>query len=387
MKNRRILIVTGIYPPDIGGPASYTAAIAQRFSSDVPVTVVTYSSAWNVPDDSRLSFRVIRIWRKWPWFFRHAFYGLNVFFQASKHDTLYALSMLNGGIVSLVSGWVWHKKVFVRVPGDYAWQIAVEKGKTGLLIDDFQKARHSGWIGFLAFLEKAICRRADGVIVPSQYLAALVRGWGVPQERIHVIYNGVTLRPAGVSKEEARRQIGISGNIVLSAGRLVSWKGFRMLIKIMPQLLALNQFCRLVIVGEGPDFKALQAMVRNLNMDRKVYLVGAKTPSELAVYLAASDMFVLNTGYEGFSHQILEAMICGVPVVSTAVGGNRELIRQGENGFLVKYNDEFNLIEAVKSIWQVDELRERFIHEGKITAERFDVQTMCVQTMDILTHA
>ncbi|MEK7121162.1 MAG: glycosyltransferase family 4 protein, partial [Patescibacteria group bacterium] len=164
------------------------------------------------------------------------------------------------------------------------------------------------------------------------------------------------------------------------------WKGFRMLIKIMPRLSEISQLFRLVIVGDGPDKKMLESMVKNLGLERKVYLVGRKSQAELAIYMAAADMFVLNSGYEGFSHQILEAMMAGIPVIATAVGGNKEVIRQGENGFMVKYQDEFNLVEAIKSLWQNPELREEFKKEGKKTAEQFSSEKMFNQTIKVLTN-
>ena len=157
-----------------------------------------------------------------------------------------------------------------------------------------------------------------------------------------------------------------------------------MLIKIMPQLTAINQFFCLVIVGSGPDQKTLEAMVKNLRLSRKVFLVGQKTREELALYLAAAEMFVLDTGYEGFSHQILEVMSAGVPVITTAVGGNKEIIRQGENGFMVKYNDEFNLIEAIKTLWQMKDLREEFIKNGKKTIHDFSYEKMFKETVELL---
>jgi len=95
-------------------------------------------------------------------------------------------------------------------------------------------------------------------------------------------------------------------------------------------------------------------------------------------------MFVLNSGYEGFSHQILEAMTAGIPIITTAVGGNKEVIRQGENGFMVKYQDEFNLVEAIKSLWQNPELREEFKKEGKKTADKFSSEKMFEETVKVL---
>ncbi len=125
-------------------------------------------------------------------------------------------------------------------------------------------------------------------------------------------------------------------------------------------------------------------MLKNLNLDKKVYLIGRKTKEELAVFMAAADIFVLNTGYEGFSHQILEAMSARMPVITTTACGNPEVVRQGENGFMVKYNDEFNLIEAIKTLWQTPELRKRFIEEGKKTAQYFSQEKMIEETIKTL---
>ena len=385
-KNPKILIVTGIYPPDIGGPASYARTLAQRLSKDCEVKIITYSSVRKYDQDKNYLFPVKRVWKKIPWFLRHAIYATKVFCACKNNDVIYSLSTLNGAIPCLVGARFFKKKFYLRIAGDYAWQVAVEKNKTGLLIDDFQKAKKTGWISFLHKVQVWACKSAYEVIVPSQYLADIVADWGISKEKIKVIYNGVDFRSSDISKEDAKKKIGIYGDIILSAGRLVSWKGFRMLIKIMPRLSEISQLFRLVIVGDGPDQKMLGSMVRNLGLERKVYLVGRKTQEELATYLAAADMFALNTGYEGFSHQILEAMTAGVPVITTAVGGNKEVIRQGENGFMIKYQDEFNLIEAVKSLWQNPELQEEFKKEGKKTAEHFSSEKMFEETVKILTQ-
>lgn len=384
MKIKRILIVTGIYPPDIGGPASYARTLAQRLSKDHKVRVVTYSSVRKYDQDKNYQFTVTRVWKKNFWFFRHASYGLKVFFACKNSDTVYSLSSLNGAIASLAGARFFKKKFYLRIAGDYAWQVAIEKNKSSLLIDDFQKSKKTGWIGFLHKIQVRACKNADEIIVPSKYLAGIVRGWGISADKIKVIYNGVDFRPSDLTKEEAKKQIGIFGDLIVSSGRLVPWKGFRMLIKIMPRLLEISQLFRLVIIGDGPDQKTLESMVKNLGLEIKVYVVGRKSQEELAVYLAASDMFVLNTGYEGFSHQILEVMIAGVPVITTAVGGNKEIIHQGENGFLVKYQDEFNLVEAVKSLSQNPELQEEFKKEGKKTAEHFSSEKMLSETIKFL---
>ena len=384
---KRILITTGIFAPDIGGPASYVRALGQRLSAqDVQISVLAYSSVRSWKGDQDLPFAVHRIWKGIPWGIRHVLFFIRLLLLARSVDGILTLNATSAGFQTAVAARLMRKPFVVRVVGDYAWEIAVQTGKTFLLINDFQKSPKSGRIGRLDRIQKWVCRWASAIIVPSEYLAGLVQGWGIPKEKIQVIYNGVDLPKVDVAKEEARRQIGISGNIILSAGRLVPWKGFRMLIKLMPQLLQVNQFFRLVIVGDGPDMKMLQSVVHNLGLERKVYLVGRKTLAEVALFYAASDIFVLNTGYEGFSHQILEAMQAGVPVITTTVGGNREVVTQGENGFLVRYNDEFNLVEAIKALWKQEDLREHLIASAKDTVAHFSIEKMFEQTVTLLNQ-
>jgi glycosyltransferase involved in cell wall biosynthesis len=154
----------------------------------------------------------------------------------------------------------------------------------------------------------------------------------------------------------------------------------------MPQLLELNQFFRLVIVGDGPDRAILEMMIKNYGLEKKVFLVGSKTKDELAVFLAASDMLVLNTGYEGFSHQILEAMTADVPVITTSVGGNLEIMKHGENGLLVEYNDEFDLVETIKMLLDKPELQRKLTNRAKKILGQFSSEIMLKRTLEILNQ-
>jgi glycosyltransferase involved in cell wall biosynthesis len=381
---KKLLLATGIFAPNIGGPASYTKTIGEKLARAYTVTVITYSSVWRHAPDASMPFRVVRVWSKWPWPLRHLLYTVKMLLLSRQHDFILAMNAVNAGPIAVLASRFLKKPYVVKIVGDRAWESAIQKGSTNLLINDFQKVPKKGWIGIIHRMQVRTALSAQRVIVPSQYLAGIVEGWGINRNKIQVIYNGSAFKPADITKEEARKQIGVTGNILVSVGRMAPWKGFRMLIKIMPQLLNVNQFFRLVIVGNGPEMPVLQSMVRNLNLDRKVSLVGKKTPQELAIYLAAADLFVLNTGYEGFSHQVLEAMVAGVPVITTAVGGNREIIHQGDNGFLVKYNDEFNLVEAIKTLWNMPDLREKFIQEGYETVQEFSQERMERETIELI---
>lgn len=386
--NKKITIAAGSFWPEIGGPASYLKSILPELKeAGFDINVVTRSKKRKYPEDKDLPYKIYRLkdWSGKP--FNYLRYFLKLLNEAKKSDLIYAQGAVSSGYPAYWVNKFLKKKFVVKITGDYAWeQYSLENEIIDVL--NFQNKKILGKFGALRKIQIKVCRAADKVIVPSEFLARVVGYWGVKGENVEVIYNGADFKPldppAGGEKEKARREIGISGNIILSIGRLVPWKGFKMLIKIMPELLKDNQFVRLVIVGDGPEMEGLETMKNNMGLNNKVYLVGKKPQEELKKYLATADMFVLNTAYEGFSHQLLEAMAAGVPVITTNAGGNPELIKQGENGFMVKYNDEFNLTEAIKAVFEHQDIREKFIEEGKKTAERFTVKKMAEETIELM---
>ena len=381
--NKKITIAAGSLWPEIGGPASYVKSILPKLMEDgFNIDLVTRSKKRKYPEDASFKYKVYRIKDMPGKPLNYLRFFSKLLKKARSSNIIYAQGPVSSGYPAY---WVnkFLKKIFVvKITGDYAWERYSLKNE---IIDtlDFQNKKIYGKFNTLRKIQMKVCQSADKVIVPSKFLAKLIRYWGVKDENIEVIYNGTDFKPLGIEKEKARREIGISGNIILSIGRLVPWKGFKMLIKIIPELLKDNQFVRIVIVGDGPEMEGLETIKNNMGLNNKVYLVGKKSQEELKTYLAAADMFVLNTAYEGFSHQILEAMAAGVPVITTNAGGNPELIKQGENGFMVKYNDELNLTEAIKALFEHEDIRKKFIEEGKKTTEKFTVQKMADETIEL----
>jgi hypothetical protein len=104
---KSILITTGIFAPDIGGPASYAKALATRLSSQgVAVTVVAYSSVARHGDDAALPFRVRRVWTKLPWGLRHALFFLRVVFAARRSDGILTLNAVSAGVPAACVSWL-----------------------------------------------------------------------------------------------------------------------------------------------------------------------------------------------------------------------------------------------------------------------------------------
>jgi teichuronic acid biosynthesis glycosyltransferase TuaC len=207
--------------------------------------------------------------------------------------------------------------------------------------------------GVATALKRAIIG-ADQLITVSSALQRLAIEQGADPARVQVIGNGVDLkRFTALPRAASRGQLGLPADaeVLVSVGMLSEGKGFHRVIECMPGLLATHPALRLMIVGgAGPagDMGAeLKRMVRTLDLDNRVHFLGAVPPDRVNVALSAADVFVLATSYEGWANVFLEAMACGLPVVTTNVGGNPQVVNAPSLGCLVPVGDSRRLQEAI----------------------------------------
>ncbi len=226
---------------------------------------------------------------------------------------------------------------------------------------------------------------AKKIIVPSQYLKNVVLLWGVDRERIAVIYNAYEGARAPLSKESARTRAGIFGTAIVSIGRLVPWKGFAGLIEILPSLARRISNVALFIAGSGPMGEELRLRARALGVTERVRFLGTVPPEEISYLLRGGDIFVLNSAYEGFSHTLLEAMAEGIPVVTTSVGGNPELVESEKSGILVSYNDKDALGDAIVKLVENPSLRHNLAVGANKRLQLFSKEGM-LETTSALIH-
>jgi glycosyltransferase involved in cell wall biosynthesis len=215
-----------------------------------------------------------------------------------------------------------------------------------------------------------VCR-ADAVIVPSQYLAGAVAGWGMAANKIVVIYNAVE---AG---SPVRAVIPLSTRVnIVTAGRLIALKQIDHLI----ESLADCSDTGLVIVGEGPERARLEDLVRSRKLTHRVHFAGQRSQQETLSLMAGCDLFVLNSTHEGFPHVLLEAMCAGLPVLATAAGGTPELVRDGENGVLIAPNANGSLSKTLMKLVNSSEERQRLAVGAQETTQRFRPPAMIEAT-------
>jgi teichuronic acid biosynthesis glycosyltransferase TuaC len=197
-------------------------------------------------------------------------------------------------------------------------------------------------------------KAASWVFSVSDSLRRLAIELGAAVEKTEVVGNGVdTTRFHPVDRAAARSRYGIPENahVLVSVGALVERKGMHRVIDCLPALIKRHADLHYVIVGggspEGDNRAELTAQVARLGLADRVHFLGALPPEELKWPLSASDVFVLATRNEGWANVFLEAMACGLPVVTTDVGGNAEVVCRDELGTIVPYGDAAALQQAL----------------------------------------
>lgn len=195
---------------------------------------------------------------------------------------------------------------------------------------------------------------ATRVFSVSHSLRRLAIELGIPEVKTEVVGNGVDItcfHP--VARDAARRRFGISldAKILISVGGLVERKGMHRVLACLPALIEHHPDLHYLIVGGGSaegDMRAeLDAQVTALGLNERVHFLGSLAPDELKWPLSASDVFVLATRNEGWANVFLEAMACGLPVISTDVGGNAEVVCRPELGSIVPFGDAQALQQAL----------------------------------------
>jgi len=379
MEKIKILIATGLYPPDVGGPATYSKTLAEELPKrGIDASVLSFGSVRNLP----------KIARHMAYFFKALRAGRGV-------DIIFAQDPVSVGLPACLAAFFLKKRFMLKVVGDYAWEqymqtseIRNPKSETNALFETpeaFQTKRVGPITWLRKKIERGVARRAERIIVPSKYLKQIVSQWGVSEDRIFVVYNSSDTVSIPEEKVELRSLMGVEGKAILSAGRLVPWKGFAALIEIMSDILKEFPDAKLYIAGDGTEREALKLKTKDYGLTTSVVFLGALPRATLLRYIKASDVFVLNTGYEGFSHQLLEVMSVGTPIVTTDIGGNPELIEGGTEGILVSYNNHAELLSGVLGILSGSIDRDALMQNAQAKVSQFTKERMIEETIKILS--
>ena len=373
----RVMVVSGIWPPDVGGPASHAPAVAD-FLVAHGHTVEVVVTADQAPGERQYPVRWTS--RRIPVGLRHLHTLVLLLRRSRGADVIYTTGMFGrSGIAARLT----RTPIVVKLTGDPAFERLRARGAVGGDVDTFQDSGGGLAARFLRSLRDDVVRRAAHVYAPSTYLADLAISWGALSNRVSVLPNpGPSTLPTS-SREELRSTFGFEGPTVAFAGRLTAQKSLDVLVRAIAECEGVS----LVIAGDGDERASTEAQIERLALSGRVRLLGALDRDAVLEVLAAADAAVLASSWENFPHSVVEALAVGTPVIATRVGGVPEVVTDGENGLLVAPGDATALAEAMHRYFGDAALRARLRSAAAPSVEAYRPERLFGELERMLVEA
>lgn len=236
-------------------------------------------------------------------------------------------------------------------------------------------------------VDRPVAQRCDRIITDSQFSKQqLLSEFGVPSERVEVVYNGVDERYKPEARNERlAEQWGIQGcSVLLYLGSLKRRKNLGALINALALVRQEQEAVRLVFAGEGPEGPALQRHCRTLGLADAVRFVGYVNETEKVAWYNLADVFLLPSRMEGFGLVAAEAMACGRPVVASRAAAIPEVVADGETGILCDPDRPEEFAQAILRLLREPILARRMGQAGRERVKRLFSWDQCVhRTLEI----
>ena len=375
-----ILLLTETYYPVVGGGEIQAQALVEGLTAcGLAVTVLTRRT--DIAQKKEEYFGAIRVkrlppvgaahYKKWGLLFSSLFTLMSLRYD---YDLIFVSGFRVVGLSSVLVGKLFGKPVVLKadslgeMSGDF---FTAGLNKLGLKP---QSVLVKAFLG----LRNKILRQASQFVAISSEITTELRTHGVQDEQITTIPNSVDItrfHPVTAEQKQAlRHKLGLPHDhkLVIYTGRLVSYKGLPLLIQVWRDIQAQHKQVMLVLVGAGGldihNCEAdLRAFVAEHKLENSVVFTGAV--SNIPAYLQAADIFVFPTENEAFGISLIEAMACGLPVISTPVGGVKDILQHQENGLIVAAGHFEQLYEGLSALLRDRELSARLAQAGRRTTQ------------------
>lgn len=199
------------------------------------------------------------------------------------------------------------------------------------------------------------------------------------------IYNGQEISQSGPNdRADVLNELNLSQDsiVVGTAVRFAVQKNLRLLIQAMPHVLNIQPKCHFVLLGDGPERQNLESLAQKLGVSNKVVFPGYR--KDVSRFLAAMDIYVLPSLWEGLPLGLIEAAFLGKAIIATEVGGNPEIVSDGVTGFLVKHDDTKALAKKILLLAESPELRASLaVKAQQKVLEQFSVRRMVQQYEEV----
>lgn len=308
----RIVIATGIYPPDIGGPATYSQLIGREFSKRGNKVVVICYSDKEQRRMNKEQFRVVRILRKHRKSIRHFLYFWNLLKLAWSYDIIYGQGSASSGLPALLVSKILKKKFLFRLGGDNIWEKAIEQEKTWLPLCQYYKSGLFKKQGIIFKIFTWVLKSTDLVIFSTKFQRDIcLRYAGLRKKKTIIIKN------AFPDLRNMTRLPSFSEQI-LFAGRLIKVKNLKLLIKIFSEVFSeANKNIQLRIIGDGPEKKKLQDLVKELHLEKNIIFENRTSQQESLERIRRCYFVVLPSLTEISPNLVLECIKLNKPILLT----------------------------------------------------------------------
>ncbi|MFA4833853.1 MAG: glycosyltransferase [Patescibacteria group bacterium] len=333
--NLRILIATGIFPPDIGGPATYTKILCEelpRFGCEV--RVVTYGDG----EIADCGCQVFKVSRKQNIISRYLKYFWRVWKLAGRAHIIYAHDLVSVGLpCALVKLFKPRLKLVIRLGGDFLWEKAYNSGWTGKPLSRYYKEPKNFSEKIFLLIYKFVLSRGNKIIFSTRWQKEIYEKYlKVNPNKADVIDNifpefSLPEKPSGDSRR------------ILLAGRLIKLKNFAKIFAVVKRLPEIN----LLVIGEGPEEENLKELAKQLKIGDRVNFKKKLPWPELAKEILGSFLVLVPSITEISPNLVLECLKLGQPILVTR-----------ECGFRSKYNEELIFIDPFSE----DDIKEKIIY-------------------------
>jgi len=360
----KALLISGIYRPEIGGPATYIPKLASRLTElGVEVEVITlknsnsakFNESWNmnyIIRDQNILKRIVKT-------------SLVIRVLAKKSNYIFANGLFHETAIGL---FMLRKKSIAKVVGDPVFERASNKDKTTLTRSDFNKTK----LPFVLKIQRGFLHwslnQFSTLTCPSLELKNLISNWGI-NKPIVIIPNGV----AAVEETEVNKEFD-----VVTVSRLIKLKNIDKLI-----IACTNTKSKLAIIGSGPEEIYLKGLALDLNAP--VEFLGQLNEMDVIKILRKSKMFALLSDYEGHSLALLQSMACGIPAIVSDVKGNIDVITDKVEGLVVNVNNQAEIESAIKKLSNSPDLLMKYGTAGKLKSKNvYDLENQIDKVIHLM---
>lgn len=340
---KHIVLLSGNYPPETGGPAKFVESFSvwlrsNGFSVSIISTTPLGSTSFN---DKGVDVSLVS--RRLPLMLRYLKTAIKVIRKSNRDSIILA----NGCLMEvLLIGIIGRRNYFIKLPGDVVWEQARASGRTDLSMDDFQKSKLRLRFYLLRKLSTLALNRSSKILVPSTIMKSVCIGWGLDPEKIRKVYNSVD--PSNFLPSDLNAKFDL-----ITVSRLISIKRIDEIIVVAKKL-----DCSLLIVGEGPMMDPL--MLLSDKLGGKVTFYGNASQAIITDLYDQGKIFILNSEFEaGTPYALLEARSKGLICIGRENTGCEDIIHHEIDGFLCGKKSGLDLERALIRALELSEFEKR----------------------------